>query len=114
MVWEIALIILLLVASVFIILLIPTILELRKTLSRITTLANNLNSELPEILTNVTRITEHVNSASDKINYAVDDLVEVEKKITREVKKPALEAAASIAAFLQGIQTFLNYMMQKK
>lgn len=113
MVVETALVILILVAAVLLILLIPTILELRKSLSRIARLADNLNKELPEILENVNAITKQVNSASHKINYAVDDIVEVERKISHEIKKPVLEAAASIAGFLKGVQSFLNYFMKK-
>jgi uncharacterized protein YoxC len=114
MVWEMALILLILVTIVFIILLIPAVLELRKTLSRLSVLSENINKDLPEILNNVRSISENTTQATNKIGAVVSDVAEFEQKISKEIKEPALEAAASITGLLQGLQTFLTYFVKKK
>jgi uncharacterized protein YoxC len=114
MVWEMALVLLILVAIVFLILLIPAVLELRKTLSRLSTLAENVNKDLPEILYNVRNISQNTTTATEKISTVVSDIAEFENKISQEIKEPAMEAAASIAGLLQGLQTFLTYFVKKK
>ena len=114
MAWEIALIIFLLVSTVFVILLIPSILELRTTLKKISGLAENINKDLPRILENVNKISEHTTNASGKLNNAVGDIVEFEQKISKEIKQPVLDAATTIAAVMRGLQAFLAYFVQKR
>jgi predicted PurR-regulated permease PerM len=114
MVGEMALVLLFLVLIVFIILLIPAVLELRKTLSKISNLAETLNKDLPEILENIRDISENANNTTEKLNNVVSDVAEFEKKISNEIKEPALEAAANIAGLIQGIQTFVTYFVKKK
>ena len=89
-------------------------LELRKTLSRLSNLAENVNKDLPEILSNIRDISENTNHTTEKINGVVSDVAEFEKKISNEIKEPALEAAASIAGLLQGLQTFFAYFVKRK
>jgi len=113
MVWEMALTLLLLVLTVFVILLIPTILELRKTLSKMSKLAENLNNDLPDIMENVKQISGHATSATERLNGVVDDVADFEYKISKELKEPAFEAIASIAGLLTGIQTFVTYFIKK-
>jgi len=114
MVWEMALVLLILVSIVFIIMLIPTVLELRKTLSRLSNLAENVNKDLPEILNNIKEISDNTSHTTDKINAVVSDVAEFEKKISNEIKEPAMEAAATIAGLLQGLQTFLTFFAKRK
>ena len=114
MAWEMVMTLLVLIVIVFIILLIPSVLELRKTLARMTKLADTVNKDLPEILKNIRDISENANHTTERLNTVVTDVAEFEKKISSEIKEPALEAAASIAGFLQGIQTFITYFVKKK
>jgi len=114
MVWEMVLVLLILVLIVFILLLIPAVLELRKTLSKLSNLTDTLNKDLPEILDNIRDISENTNHTTEKLHTFVSDVAEFEKKISNEIKEPALEAAASIAGLLQGIQTFVTYFVKRK
>ncbi len=114
MVWEMALVLLMLVFIVLVIILIPVVLELRKTLSKIAKLADNLNHDLPEILDNVRHISGNTTRATDKLNEVIVDVVDFEKKISKELKEPVFEAAASIAGLLKGIQTFVTYFVKSK
>jgi uncharacterized protein YoxC len=114
MVWEMGLVLLILVLIVFIILLIPSVLELRKTLSKLSNLADTINKDLPDILNNIRKISENTNHTTEKLNTVISDVAEFEKKISNEIKEPALEVAASIAGLLQGIQTFVAYFINRK
>jgi len=114
MVWEIALVILLLVLTVLVILLIPTVLSLLKTLAKISTLTDNINRDLPHILQNIDKLTDQASKASERISGAVGDIVEIEQKISNEIKQPVIEVAATLAGILKGLQTFITYFIRKK
>ena len=55
MVWEIALAFFLLICSILILYLIPMVFEFRKTLTKITDVADTLQNDLPEILKNINK-----------------------------------------------------------
>ena len=114
MVWEIALAFFLLVCSILILYLIPTVFEFRKTLSKITDVADTLQKDLPSILHNINTLSTNASSAGEQLKGAVGNIVEIEQKITNEVKEPLLEAAAAIAGLLKGLQTFLAVLLKKK
>jgi predicted PurR-regulated permease PerM len=111
--WEIALIIFL-VITVFIVLLLPLVLELRTTLKKISSLVDNLNKDLPEILHNIKNVSEHTTLASERLHAAVGDIVEFEQKISKQIKEPVLEATTTIAAIIRALQAFLSYFLQKR
>ena len=111
--WEVALVMLLLVLTVLALLLIPTILDLKRALSKISILAENLNHDLPDILHNISRISGQASRAGEKLGDAVEDLVEIERKISKEVKQPLLETAGTIAGILRGAQAFFTYFIKK-
>ena len=111
--WEIVLIIFL-VIIIFIVILLPLVLELRTTLKKISNLVDNVNKDLPEILQNIKTISDHTTIASEKLHNAVGDIVEFEQKISKQIKQPVLEATASIAAIIHGLQSLLNYFLQKR
>ena len=114
MVWEIALVIFLLVLSMLTLLLIPTILQIRSTLSKASTFIDNVNTNLPNILNDVSQITNQAAKAGLQIQNAVDDLVDIERKISHHIKRPAEELAASLGALLKTIQTILSIFSRKK
>ena len=97
--WEIATIIFL-AMTVIIVMFVPLIIELRSTLKKVSGLVDNLNKDLPDILANIKKVTEHTTVASDKLNNAVGDIVEFEQKISNQIKQPVLDAATTIAAVL--------------
>lgn len=114
MVWEIALVIFLLVLTVLVILCIPVLMNFRKTLIKVSTLADNLNEELPDILADISEITYQASLASGKINDAVGDLAEMEKKISSEIKEPLLQMVGTLGGFLKAFQIFVTYFLRKK
>ena len=111
--WEIAIIIFL-AMTVIIVMFIPLIIELRSTLKKISNLVDNLNKDLPGILANINKVTEHTTVASEKLNNAVGDIVEFEQKISNQIKQPILDATTTIAAVMRGLQAFLAYFIQKR
>jgi predicted PurR-regulated permease PerM len=114
MVWEIALVVFLLVLSMLVLLLIPAVLQIRSTLSKVSTLIDGINGNLPKILNDVGQITGQAVKAGAMIQNAVDDLVDIERKISHEIKRPALEIAASLGTLLKTIQTLLSIFSRKK
>lgn len=114
MVWEIALVIFLLVLTVLVILLIPTVLQFLHTLKKLSRTLDDVNKELPQILENLEEITDHTSRATRSINGAVDDVIEIQQKISDELKEPALETIATLAGLFRGLQTFLTYFVRKK
>ena len=97
--WEIVIIVLI---TALITLIIPTIFELRKNLKKIS------------ILKNINQISEDASSATNKLNIAVGEIVEIEKKISDEIKQPLIETAATLGGFMQALQTFVTYFIRKK
>ena len=76
--------------------------------------SKNINKDLPEILSNIRDISENTSHTTDKINAVVSDVAEFEKKISNEIKEPAMETVANIAGLLQGLQTFFAYFVKRK
>ena len=114
MVWEVALVVLLLVLTVLVILLIPTVVSLFRTLGKLSVTLDELNKGLPEILDNIAEITDHASRVSRKVNHTVNDITDFEQKISAELKKPVFEAIATLAGLLKGSQTFLTYFIKSK
>jgi uncharacterized protein YoxC len=114
MVWEIALAFFLLICSILIIYLIPTLFEFRRTLAKISDVAATLNKDLPGILENLNHLSSHANDAGEKLKGAVGDIVELEQRVSKEIKEPILEAAATIAGVLKGLQAFMAVLMKRK
>ena len=78
MVWEVALVVLLLVLTVLVILLIPTVVSFYRTLGKLSKTLDELNRELPEILQNIGDITDQTSRASRTLNSVVDNIAEFE------------------------------------
>jgi predicted PurR-regulated permease PerM len=112
--WEFALVIFLLVLTVLVILLIPVLLNFRKTLIKISTLTDNLNKELPDILADISEITYQASLTSGKINNVVEDIAEIEKKISSDIKEPLLQVVGALGGFLKAFQIFVTYFLRKK
>jgi uncharacterized protein YoxC len=114
MLWEQALTVLLLVLTVLVILLIPTVVQLLKTLKKFSKTLDEVNEDLPQIMENLEEITSYTTRATRTINHAVEDVVEVQQKISDELKEPALDTIATLAGLLKGVQTFVTYFIKKK
>ncbi len=114
MVWEIALVIFLLVLSMLTLLLIPTVLQVRSTLSKISNLVEGINKNLPNILNDVNQITNQIARTGTQIQNAVDDIVDIERRISHGIKRPAVEIASSLGALIKTLQTILSLFSRKR
>jgi len=114
MVWEIALVILLLVFTVLAILLIPTVVQFYRILHKFNNTLNEINRDLPQIMENLEEITDHASRATRRIDHAVDDVVDIQQRISDELKEPALDTIATLAGVVKGLQTFVAYFIKKK
>jgi ABC-type transporter Mla subunit MlaD len=94
--------------------LIPMVLQLRTTLSRISSLVEGINKNLPNILNDVNQITNQVARAGTQIQNAVDDIVDIERRISNQLKRPVVEMASSLGALLKIIQTILALFSKKR
>ena len=114
MVWEIALVILLLVLTVLVILLIPTVVQFFRTLKKFSKTLDEINQDLPQIMENLEEITNHASRTTRRIDNAVDDVLDIQQKISDELKEPAIDTIATLAGVFKGLQTFVTYFVKKK
>ena len=114
MVWEQALTILLLVLTVLAILLIPTVVQFYRALNKFNKTLDDINRDLPQIMENIEEITDHTSRASRRIDHAVDDVIDIQQRISDELKEPALDTIATLAGMFKGLQTFVTYFVKKK
>ena len=112
--WEFALVIFLLVLSVLVIYLIPTVINFNRALKKITKTIDMLNDDLPDILYDISEITYNASHATKNIGKTIENLSEMEQTISKEIKKPLLDTAAALGGFLQAIQAFVSYFVKKK
>jgi uncharacterized protein YoxC len=114
MVWEQALAILLLVLTVLAILMIPTVVQFYRALNKFNKTLDEINRDLPQIMENIEEITDHTSRASRRIDHAVDDVIDIQQRISDELKEPALDTIATLAGMFKGLQTFVTYFVKKK
>jgi len=113
MLWEVALVILLLVLTVLVILLIPTVVRFFRILQKVSKTLDGINRDLPQIMENLEEITDHTARTTRGIDHAVGDVLEIQRKISDELKEPALDTIATLAGMFKGIQTFMTYFVKK-
>jgi uncharacterized protein YoxC len=114
MVWEQALTILLLVLTVLAILMIPTVVQFYRALNKFNKTLDEINRDLPQIMENIEEITDHTSRASGRIDHAVNDVIDIQQRISDELKEPALDTIATLAGVFKGLQTFVTYFVKKK
>jgi predicted PurR-regulated permease PerM len=114
MLWEVALVILLLVLTVLVILLIPTVVRFFRMLQKVNKTLNEINRNLPQIMENLEEITDHTVRTTRGIDHAVGDVLEIQQKISDELKAPALDTIATLAGMLKGLQTFMTYFIKRQ
>ena len=113
MLWEFALVILLLVLTVLVILLIPTVVRFFRILHKLNTTLDDINQDLPKIMENLEEISDHTARATRGIDRALGDILEIQQKFSAELKEPALDAIATMAGMFKGLQTFMTYFIKK-
>jgi uncharacterized protein YoxC len=108
-VWETALVLLILSATILVILLIPTIFQLRQSLKKMDQTFDTLNADLPELLSDLKDIGNSFSNVSQTIGSITDDLAEMEQTVVKEIKEPLQNAAAIIGSILK-----FGYRLKKK
>jgi len=103
-IWPIVLTLFFLGLTVLIILLIPVILQVKESLSRLNQALDIVNKDLPTVMTNISDVSKTLNIASVKIEGAVDSFSDLEKTINQQIRVP-LKTIASIIATLLKILT---------
>lgn len=101
MLWEYALVFMLISLTILIILAIPVLLNIRTTLSRLNKTLGTVNKDLPEIMVNVRDISKSLTGTTEKIKNAVDDIAELEKIVVKEIKDPLENIAQAVGMILR-------------
>lgn len=113
-IWEFALVIFLLVLSVLLIYLIPAVINLNRAAKKFTKTIDTVNEDLPDILYDISEMTYSASNSIKRVENTINNLGEMEKTFSNEIKRPILEAASTLAGFLQAIQTFISFFVKKK
>ncbi len=108
-VWEVAFVIFLLSLTVLVYLLIPVVLRFRETLGKVNKTLLVLNDDLPEILKNVQSITERLDRVMKTAEGAVEDIANIERTVTKEIKEPLMNIAQIIGTVIQLLNRLLSW-----
>ena len=114
--WEISLLIIAVALLLLVIFAIPTLLQLRATAKSIETSSNTFNQKIPEILENVHHLTSDVVETTSgikgqiqnasgivsSVQEMVNNVVDLEKSIRREVESPLVDLVGTVNAFVKG------------
>jgi uncharacterized protein YoxC len=105
-IWPIVLTLFFIGLTILTILLIPVVIQLRDTLTKFNSTLDTINHDLPQIMDNVNEVTKTVNTASIKIQGAVDSFAELETIITQQIKVPLRTIAQIISSLLKLVTLF--------
>jgi uncharacterized protein YoxC len=106
---------------------IPTIIQIRKTVKNAEITLKSVNQNLPgiltnidEITTNITQVTQSVHQNIDglkevvnKIHLVADDIVQFEQTIRQEIEPPILNTLGTLSGISKGIRTFMDIWRRK-
>lgn len=100
-IWEIALAFLLISMAVLAFQVIFLMLQLKDTVKRFNRTLETVNKDLPELMTNMKVITDAVANSSSKLESTVQDIAEIEKIVSTEIKDPLKHIAQTVSSLLQ-------------
>ena len=109
-VWETALVLLILSATILIILLIPIVIQFKQTLKKMNQTFDTLNADLPELLTDLRDVGASFSNVSQILENITDDVAELEHTVVSQIKEPLQNVASFIGSLLQ----FGNRLRRKK
>lgn len=118
--WEISALIVSIALAVLVIILIPTIIHLQRSMKKIGDMAENLDQHLPAIMENVEKIStdlsqllstgrQHVDTLGGAVNQVksmVDNLSGAERRF-RQVEKPLFQSIQTFSAVMRAAQAFM-------
>ncbi len=128
MIWEISTLIASIALLILVAFLIPTILQVRRTIKKMEDLSEKLDRDLPDILVNVREISanlsailqtgryqaESLGEALDQVRGAMGDIVGFQRRVKREIESPLLRTVDLISAASRAVQTFLVVFLSHK
>lgn len=128
MIWEISTLIASIALLILIAFLIPTILQVRRTVKKMEDLSEKLDRDLPDILVNVHKISanlsailetgryqvESLGETLDQVRGAIEDIIGFQRRVKREIESPLLRAVNFISAASRAVQTFLLVFLSHK
>ncbi len=128
MIWEISTLIASIALLILVAFLIPTILQVRRTIKKMEDLSEKLDRDLPDILVNVREISanlsailqtgryqaESLGEAFDQVRGAMGDIVGFQRRVKREIESPLLRTVDLISAASRAVQTFLVVFLSHK
>lgn len=108
--------------------LIPTILELRRSLRQVEKTAAQLNSHLPSIVKNLDDITTHVShitnsgknqmqnleSATARVKNLVENVSGFERRFKKQVESPLVQSIGTLTALTRAVHTFMTVLGDRK
>jgi len=127
MLWEISVFIFTLAFLLFAFFWILYLLQLRKTAKHIEIVLVTLNQSLPGILAKldaaagyladstgiIKSCAESLALSMAKIQHIVDDIVDFEQTLRREIETPLLQASGTCQAFMKGVRVFLTTLLSR-
>lgn len=125
MIWQISVLIIGIAVLILVAFLVPTVLQLRRSASELEKVSSNLNRRLPGILANLEDITTNlsailnagrqhtdtVGEAVEEIKGLVDDVVQFEKALKKQVERPVVQTLDTITAFNRAVRIFLKVLL---
>ena len=127
MLWEISLLVIAIAFLLLVILTIPTIVQIRRTVKNAELTTKILNQNLPGILTNLDEITTNLNQTTQTVHEQVDglknvvakfsgiadDVVDFERSIRAEIERPILDTVNTVSAVIKATRVFLEVLRVK-
>ncbi len=108
--------------------LVPTVVQIRRTARRFESMADVLSQYLPGILNNVDAITGqmagilsdvreqvgHLKEATHGIKQVVQDVVESEQRIRREIERPLVDTVSNLRAIARSVRVFFDVLLGRR
>ena len=121
MIWEIGVLVIALAVVVLVGFMVPTLIQLRRSIKKIEDISVDMEKRLPGVMANVDDITtnlsailisgrqqaETINSAVTQLKGVVDDVVDVEKNIKHQIDTKLIRSLATFSASVKAAHAFM-------
>ena len=103
---------------------VPTLIQLRKSIQKVESLTGTLEQRLPAITNNIEVITQNlsdilqngrsqmevINGTVQQLKGVVDDVVEVEKSIKHHIDTKLVRSLVTVSAGVKAVHTFVQVL----
>ncbi len=122
MIWQIGVLIMSLAVVVLVGFMVPTLIQLRRSIKKIEDISVDMEKRLPGVMANVDDITtnlsailisgrhqaETLNNAVTQLKGVVDDVVDVEKNIKHQIDTKLIRSLATFSAGVKAAHAFMT------